>query len=77
VSALVTYAAPTPIVPLETRRYDGPMAPGDWVCHSEYGGRGIIVAINGNQMCVLWSVEPNIDPDGREMRHDLSVMHGI
>lgn len=57
-SLLKTYAPPTPIVPWETRRYDGPLKPGDWVTHSEYGGHGIIVAIDSENMTVLWSREP-------------------
>jgi hypothetical protein len=58
VSLLKTYAPPTPIVPLERVTYDGPLMPGDWVRHSEYGGCGIIVAIDAENMTVLWSREP-------------------
>ena len=57
-SQLKTYRSPTPIVPWETRRYDGPMVPGDWVTHHDCGGQGIIIAINTEEMLVLWSRAP-------------------
>ena len=34
-------------------------APGVWVTHQTLAGLGIIVAINDDQMSVLWSVQPN------------------
>ena len=36
------------------------LAPGDWVCHINGGGtgRGIVVAINDDEVAVLWSIDP-------------------
>ena len=50
----------------EFRRYDGcgdptcggPLKPGEFVESHRYGGQGIVIAINDEQITILWSVMP-------------------
>jgi hypothetical protein len=54
---------PWPVVPLDGSDDLNPtLAPGQWVTHRFYGGYGIIVAIDGSNLTVLWSQEPASDP---------------
>lgn len=34
------------------------IAPGKWVTHVNYGGKGMVVAVNDEQLTILWSEEP-------------------
>jgi hypothetical protein len=38
---------------------DEPLSPGDWVKHKTDGGRGMVIAINDEQLTILWSEEPS------------------
>lgn len=40
-----------------------PLEPGKWVCHRGLGGRGMVIAVNEEQLSILWSEEPR-DPFG-------------
>lgn len=37
------------------------IAPGKWVTHTSAGGKGMVVAVNDDQLTVLWSQEPRGD----------------
>lgn len=56
--SIKTYGPHHPIVPLETGKYDGPLKPGDFVTHADYGGTGMVIAVTTEELCVLWSIDP-------------------
>lgn len=37
---------------------DHVLKPGEWVTHKIHGGTGMVIAINDEQLCILWSQEP-------------------
>ena len=41
-----------------------PLTPGDFVTHPQYGGFGIVIAVNDEQLTVLWSEEPRTPVNG-------------
>lgn len=58
-SALKTYDIPPPEMGMAFENIDGgPLAPGCWVKHHDLDGFGIVIAINDEQLTILWSQEP-------------------
>lgn len=52
-------AAPWPFKHLYVEDNDKDvLEPGDWVFHETYQGVGMVIAIDDDQICILWSEEP-------------------
>ena len=57
--SLRTYGPHTPIIAVDAPPgKTGTLAPGVWVTHGDYGGHGMVVAVNDDNVVVLWSQEP-------------------
>lgn len=37
-----------------------PFRPGDWVTHKTLHGKGFIIAVTDTEICILWSIEPQL-----------------